>query len=134
MKTLKIALWIAALGCLTAVPFVFLPWTVLENIFLWVGNDPIPDVPVVIYIFRVVCGIIGLIGVFFLILARNPLDYGPMLNLAAIGLIVFGVISFLLGFNIGVQPIVYVGDALSGVILGMIIWIFSSKEKQALSA
>ena len=91
-----------------------------------------PNVPIVIYIFRVVCGVIGLIGVYFIILARNPLNYGPMLDLGAYGLILFGLLALILGLKIGMPPIAYIGDALSGLILGIIIAIFSSKAKREL--
>jgi hypothetical protein len=132
MKSLKVALWVAAFGCLTAVPFIFLPWGAVESIISWFGIEPMPNVPIVIYIFRVVCGVIGLIGVYFIILARNPLNYGPMLDLGAYGLILFGLLALILGLKIGMPPIAYIGDALSGLILGIIIAIFSSKAKREL--
>jgi len=134
MKGLKIALWIAAIGCLTAVPFVILPWAVVENLVLWFGVEPIPNVPIAMYLFRVVCGIFGLIGIYFIILARNPLGYGPMLDLGAYGLIIFGLLSLLVGSNTGLPAIVYIGDALSGLILGTIITLFSYKARQALNS
>ncbi len=134
MKTLKIALWVTAVGCLTAVPFIVLPWTVVGNIMLWFGIEPIPNTPIVMYIFRIACGIIGLIGVYFIILARDPLNYGPMLNLGAYGLVIFGLLSLIVGFNMEISPLVYVGDALSGLILGIIIVIFSSRVQKSLNA
>ena len=54
MKSLKLTLWIAAIGCLAAVPFIVLPWSIVENIILWLGFEPLPDSPVVIYLFRIV--------------------------------------------------------------------------------
>lgn len=134
MKCLKIALWIAAIGCLTAVPFIFLPWAVVETIGSWFGVEPLPDTPVAIYFFKIAFGIFGLIGVFFIILARNPLTYGPMLHLAIFGTILFGFLALIVGFAIGLPPIVYIGDGLSGVVLGFAMLIFSSKSKQALPA
>ena len=97
MRSLKTVLWICASGCLTAIAFVLLPWEIIQDIFIWFGIEPIPDIPVVKYFFRIACGIIGLIGIFFIILARNPLGYGPMLNLGAYGLIVFGLLSLIFG-------------------------------------
>jgi hypothetical protein len=133
MKSLKVALWIAAIGCLAYVQFLVLPWFLIESIALWFGVDPIPNVPVAMYFFRVACGMFGLIGIYFIILARNPLSYGPMLGLGAYGLIVYGLLVFIVGFKIGIPPIVYIGDALFGVILGTIITILSSKAKRALN-
>lgn len=131
MKRLKIALWIAAIGCLTAVPFIFFPWAAVENIGSWFGIEPLPNMPIAVYFFKVVFGVFGLIGVFFIILATNPLKYGAMLNLGAFGLILFGLLALVLGFFIGLSPIVYIGDGLSGLVLGIVILIFSSKFKQA---
>lgn len=131
MKSLKVALWISALGCLTAVPFIFLPWTVLENIISWFGIDPLPNVSLVVYLFRLVCGVFGLIGIFYVFLARNPLGYGPMLELGSFGLILFGLITLILGSTIGLPLIVYIGDALSGLVLGIIILILSIKLKKS---
>jgi len=131
MKSLKVALWIAAIGCFTAVPFIFLPWVVVESIGSWFGIESLPDMPIAVYFFKVVFVVFGLIGVFFIILARNPLKYGSMLNLGAFGLILFGLFALILGLSIGLPPIVYIGDGLSGLVLGIVILILSSKSKQA---
>ena len=131
MKGLKITLWIAALGCLTAVPFVIMPWGVVENLALWFGVDPLPNTPLVIYLFRVVCGIFGLIGIYYILLARDPLAYGHMLELATYGLILFGLLSLFVGSSIGLPVIVYIGDGLSGLILGTLATVFAYKVKRA---
>ena len=132
MKSLKVALWITAIGCLTAVPFIFLPWAAVESIGSWFGIESLPDMPIAVYFFKVVFGVFGLIGVFFIILARNPLKYGSMLNLGAFGLILFGLLALILGLAIGLPPIVYIGDGLSGLVLGTAILVFFSRSKQAL--
>ncbi|MBN1292608.1 MAG: hypothetical protein JXB48_12280 [Candidatus Latescibacteria bacterium] len=132
MKGLKIALWVTAIGCLTAVPFIFLPWAAVESIGSWFGVEQLPDTLIAIYFFKVVFGVFGLIGVFFIILARNPLKYGPMLHLGAVGLILFGLLALILGLSIGLPLIVYLGDGLSGLVLGGAVFIFSSKPNKAL--
>ena len=134
MRSLKIILWITAIGCLTAVPFIFLPWAVVESIGSWFGIESLPDAPIVIYFFKVVFGVFGLIGVFFIILARDPLKYRFMLNLGMLGLILFGLLALIIGFSLGLPPIVYLGDGLSGLVLGIAILIFSSKPRQSLKA
>jgi hypothetical protein len=72
MNALKIALWIIGIGCLTAVLFLFLPWAVVESMVSWSGVELLPDTPILIYFYKVIFGVFGLIGVFFLILSRNP--------------------------------------------------------------
>ncbi len=130
MKSLKVALWVAAIGCLAAVPLIFLPLAVIENMGSWVGIGSLPDMPFAVYFFKVVCGVFGLIGVFFIILARDPFKYGSMLNLGAFGLIIFGILALIVGLSIGLTPFVYIGDGLTGLVLGIIILILSLKSKQ----
>ena len=130
MNSLKIALWITAIGCLTAVPFIFLPWSVMECIGSWYGMDPLPNAPIIIYSCKVVLGVFGLIGVFFAMLALDPFKYGAMLKLGTYGLILFGILALICGLSIGLPPVVYLGDSLSGLILGFAILFFSSQSKQ----
>jgi hypothetical protein len=134
MKNLKIVLWICAVGCLTAVPLVILPWCIIENIMVCFGLTAIPDIPAAMYFVRIACGVFGLIGIFFIILAKNPLNYGPMLNLAAYGLVVFGLLSLILGLSLKMSPIVYLGDAIFGIVLGIVIAVLSSKAQRAIKA
>lgn len=134
MKTLQFFLWLAALGCLLAVPFVFLPWSTLDSLFSWFGIDPLPDTPIALYFYRLNFGIFGLIGVFFILLAKNPLDYGPMLNLGAFGLILTGVLAMLIGFSIALPPIVYLGDGLFGLVIGLAILWASGGARRALNS
>ncbi|MGK7874991.1 MAG: hypothetical protein AB4426_17330 [Xenococcaceae cyanobacterium] len=127
MKSLKISLWICAIGCLTALPF-----TVFPVPMTWFGLKPIPDIPEIMYFIRIACGVFGLIGIYFIILARNPLGYGAMLNLGAYGLIAFGLLGLILGLSLKIPLIVYLGDALFGIVLGSVIAILSSKIQRGL--
>lgn len=130
MKTLKFVLWVPAIGCLSAVPFIFLPWSVIESIGSWFGIESLPSMPIAVYFFKVTFGVFGLIGVFFVILARNPLESRPMLSLGAFGLILFGLLTLVAGLYLGLPPIVFLGDGLSGLVLGIAILFLSSKLKQ----
>jgi len=134
MKSLKIALWISALACLAAVPFIVLPWEIIEDIMMGFGLNPLPDVPMVIYLIRIFSGVSGLIGIFFIMLAKNPLGYGAMLNLAAYGLIGFGFLVLILGLNLKIPLTVFVGDAVFGIIFGVVIAILSTKIKKTQEA
>lgn len=130
MKSLVFVLWVTAIGCLSAVPFIFLPWSVIESIGSWFGIESLPSMPIAIYFFKVTFGVFGLIGVFFVILAMNPLAYRPMLNLGAFGLILFGLLALVVGLSLGLPPIVFLVDGLSGLVLGITILFFSSKFKR----
>jgi uncharacterized membrane protein YuzA (DUF378 family) len=131
MKCLKVMLWLTAIGCLAAAPFLFLPWTTVESIGSNFGLEAFPNTPLAIYFFKVTFAVFGLIGAFFIILARNPFGYGPMLHLGAFGLILFGLLALIFGNNLEIPYIVYLGDGLSGLILGAAILFFASKAKQA---
>lgn len=125
--SLKVVLWITGIGCLMAVPFIFLPWSVIKAMASFFGHDPMPDVPIMVYYIKVMCGAGGFMGIFFIILARNPLAYGPMLYLGAYGLIVLGLLELILGIIIDVYPKVYIFDVSFALILGIIILVFSLK-------
>ena len=131
MKGLKITLWLAALGCLGALPFVIMPWSVVENLISWFGVDPLPNTPIVMYLFKIACGIFGLIGIYYILLARAPLAYGHMLELGTYGLILFGLLSLFIGSSIGLPLVVYIGDTLSGLILGTLSSVFSYKLRHS---
>ena len=131
MKGLKATLWITAIGCFATVPFVFLPWSILESITSFTGHDPIPDIPVVTYYVKALFITLGFIGIYFIILARNPLKYGPMLYLGGYGLVLFGLLALFLGFTTEISPVVYRGDAVASLTLGIIILAQSSKCKKA---
>lgn len=129
MNRLKTTLWISAIGCLIAIPFAVIPWNIIESIFLWLGVELIAS-PITIYLFRIVCAVFGLIGIFFIILAKNPLKYGYMLDLGAYGLIFFGLLCLILGISLDMSLKLYIGDALFGLILGVLIVILSKIEKE----
>lgn len=132
MSGLKITLWISAIGCLIATPFTILSWDIIQSIFLWFGIEPISDDPITIYLFRIVCGVFGLIGIFFVILAKNPFQYGYMLNLGAYGLILLGVLCLMLGLSLNMPVKLYIGDALFGLVLGLLIVILSQMENSSI--
>lgn len=53
-----------------------------------------------------------------------------MLSLGVFGLILFGLLALVVGLSLGLPPILFLGDGLSGLVLGIAILIFSPKFKQ----
>jgi hypothetical protein len=133
MKSLKIILWICGIGCLTTIPLIVFPWNMVEKLYRWFGQEPIPAVPAAMYLFRITNGLVGLIGVFFIMLARNPLRFGPMLSLSSYGLIFFGLLALVSGLTAGMSPVIYLGDGLFGLAFGVVILILSSKAQRTLN-
>jgi FtsH-binding integral membrane protein len=105
---------------------------VLEDFISRFGIDPLPRTPVFTYLFRAVCGVFGLIGLFYVLLTRNPMGYGRMLELGGYGLLIFGLLALITGASAGITLIVYFGDGIFGVILGTLISILSLKLRKSI--
>lgn len=103
MKNLKITLWVCAIFFLLSFLFVPLPWRTFTALFNQYGVQIPAEEPFTVFSARIYLMTFGMIGVFFVILARNPLKYGEMLILAAIGLLLFGLLA-LIGSILYVLP------------------------------
>ena len=91
MKGLKNTLWVCAVVFLLSFVFVPLPWRVFTDWFNQYGVQIHAAEPWAVFCARLFLATYGMIGVFFVILALNPLKYGEMLLLAAYGLLLLGV-------------------------------------------
>ena len=127
MKALKILLWICGIGFLISFIFMVLPWSMIENLYRFFGEEPIPNTPAANYLFRVAVAITGFIGIYFIILARNPSYYRTLVIFSAIGLIVGGVMCIIIGLFAGVSPLFFLGDSLFGIILGIALAVLIPK-------
>ena len=130
MKVLKIILWICAIFCLLGFIFAAFPWRAITAWFNWVGYQPPAAEPITVFMFRLCMAIFGMIGIFFVILARNPLKYGAMLLLATYGLLFYGVFSLVGGIRYVLPVWMYAGDVIFAVIAGVLILIFRKKAIQ----
>lgn len=130
MKGLKIILWICAISCLLGFIFAALPWRATTALFHWFRVQPPTAQPITVYIFRLCLAMSGMIGIFFVILARNPLKYGAMLLLAAYGLLCFGVFCLVGGIRYGLPVWTYSGDVIFGVVAGVLLLIFRKRAMQ----
>jgi hypothetical protein len=68
-----------------------------------------------------------LTGIFFVILARNPLNYGAMLLLAGYGLICFGIFYLVGGIRYGLPVCIYSQKSIFSAVLGVLILVFRKK-------
>ncbi|KPL05675.1 hypothetical protein AMJ85_11245 [candidate division BRC1 bacterium SM23_51] len=134
MKGLKIVLWICAICCFLGLVFAALPWRAITACFDWFGLQPPAAEPLTVYIFRLCLAMAGLIGVFFIILARDPLKYGAMLLLAAYGLLCYGLFCLVGGIRYELPVWVYSGDVIFGIVAGVLVLVFRKKAMQADSA
>ena len=127
MKGLKIILWICGIYCLSGFLLAALPWNYIINLFDIVGIQPPASQPIIVFMLRVGTAIFGLIGVFLIILARNPLKYGVMLLLAAYGLVFYGLIILIGGIRYGLPAWLFSGDVIIGFVAGLLLLYFRNK-------
>ena len=124
MKPLKITLWICGIAFLFSAVFAFLPWGVTLNWVRAAGVPSPPTNPMAILVFRFCLVLIGLIGVFFVMLARNPLGYGGMLLLGGYGLVGLGLFILMLGSRYELPAWTYTVDGLFCSIAGVSVLVF----------
>ena len=134
MKGLKVVLWICAICCLLGFVAAALPWRVIAAWYQWTGVQPPTADPITVFAFRLFMAVSGIIGIFFVILARDPLKHGAMLPLAAYGLLSFGVFCFVGGIRYAIPLCTYFGDVISGVVAGVLLLVFRRKAMQTDSA
>ena len=103
MRGLKITLWVCAIHFLLSFIFLPLPWRAITAWFNQYGVQISSADPWTVFWLRLLLTTFGMLGIFFVILARNPLKYGEMLLLAAFGLLLLGVV-ILIGSILYVIP------------------------------
>ena len=129
MRALKICLWIAGILCLLSVFGMFLPISAWEFIAKFFGAESLPDSPMVEYVVRLMLATYAAVGVFFIILALRPMDYGIMVPFSGLAAVVLGVICAITGLAVGMPLWWFLGDSLSCLVLGVLIFVFWRKAK-----
>ena len=130
MRALKICLWIAGILCLLSVVGMFLPVSSLDSISKAFGAESFPDSPLVLYLVRVMLATYAGVGVFFIILALDPMKYGILVPFSGIAAVVFGLICAITGLVVGMPVMWFLGDFLSCAVLGVLIIVFWQKAKK----
>ncbi|MCK4913689.1 MAG: hypothetical protein KAS69_03710 [Planctomycetes bacterium] len=130
MKALKICLWLTGIVCLLSVIGVIAPLKHIQWFMGLFGIESLPDSPLFLYMLRLICATWAGIGIFFIILALNPLSYGVLVPLSALFLILVGAVCGVTGFITKMPFKWYASDLLSCVILGLLILIFYPQAKK----
>jgi hypothetical protein len=130
MRALKVCLWIAGVGCLLSVFGMFLPVSAWESIGKAFGIESFPDSPQFIYAVRLMSGTYAAVGVFFIILALQPMKYGVMVPFSGLGAVFVGVVCAIAGLLTAMPLWWFLGDSLSCLVLGVLILVFWQKAKQ----
>lgn len=130
MRGLKICLWIAGILCLLSVAGLFLPIKTWGSMAKYFGIESLPDSPLFLYMARLMSATFAGIGVFFIILALRPTDYGVMVPFSGLAAVVLGVVCAITGFAVGMPNLWFLGDSLSCLVLGILILLFWQRAKQ----
>ena len=134
MRGLKICLWATGIMCLLSVAGLFLPLSALQSVAAFFGVDTLPDLPWVMYGARIMSATFIGIGVFFIILAMDPMKYGVMVPFSGLAAVVIAVVCLITGLMVKMPAIWFLGDTLSCAIPGILILFFWQRAKKATSA
>jgi len=127
---LKICLWIAGIGCLLSVFGMFLPILAIESITRAFGIESLPDSPLLVYAFRLMSATYAAVGVFFVILALDPMKYEVMVPFSGLGAVFVGVVCAVAGLLAEIPLWWFMGDSLSCLVLGVLILVFWQQAKK----
>jgi len=127
MKGLQIVLWVCGIAFLLGFIFLLIPWRVMAHWCGLMGMELPLIAPVSVYVTRLLLVCSGLIGIFFIILAKEPLRYGPMLPLAGCGLILAGLVCLVGGIRYNLPFMMFGFDVIFFVLAGKLILVFRGR-------
>jgi len=130
MRALKICLWIAGIVCLISLFGMVLPVSSWESIARFFGIESFTDSPQFMYAVRVGSGTYAAVGIFFIILALDPLKYGVMVPFSGLGAVFVGVVCVIAGLLTKMAFWWFMGDSLSCLVLGVLILVFWQQAKK----
>ena len=130
MRGLKICLWIAGVGCLLAGIAMFLPLGMLESMVKVFGEESFPSSAVFFYLLRVTLATYFGIGLFYVILARDPMKYGVIVPFSGVIAVFIGVVCAVAGLLFEMPVLWFLGDAIPCLVLGVLIFIFWKKSQR----
>jgi hypothetical protein len=135
MKALKVVLVVLGLVCLlSTAPAVVAPWSAIVHWAGLFGYEALPDQPVVVYCVRLSALGYALIGVFFLVVASDPVRYRPMLVLAVCGLLLTAALSLATGWLTQMLPRWYLADCVVSLVAALLILALWPREARPAAA
>jgi hypothetical protein len=124
MHGLKICLWIAGIGWLLSMFGMFLPVSTLSSLAKAFGGEAIPDLPQCAYAVRVVSAVCVGVGIFFVILALNLINYAVLVPFSGLSTAILGIICLITGIVVEMPLLWFLCDSLSCLILGILIFVY----------
>jgi len=106
---------------------IFVPW---QNIVDWMSTWNVtlpaaPDSPITVYMFRAMCVTYAWAGFLFLLAAADLSKYLVLIRTLALASICTGLACILVGSKLDLPPLVYLGDGVSCLVAGILIWTLS---------
>ena len=125
MKGLKIVL--VLLGILTLAKSllgIFAPWSELLRWSALFGYPGLPTNPLMIYTVRLASLMFAMVGIFFFVLATDPMRYRPLIGLSVWGLLLLAAGAVVAGVLLRLHPAMYLAGALSLVVAALLLVVF----------
>lgn len=130
MRGLKICLWLAGFLCLLVVVGLFLSFSACESVAQFFGLEKLPESPLIMYAIRTTAATYVGIGLFFILLATQPLKYGKLVPFSAAALVCIGAVCMVAGATEQMPTVWYLSDSLSCAVLGLLILVFWQRAKK----
>lgn len=124
MRALKVSLWVTGGLSLLCLLGMFLPLSTFASFMRALADQPLPDAPIFEYGLRVSCVTYVAIGAFYIILALDPMRYGPMVPFSGAAAVFVGVCCGAFGLLTQMPLPWFMGDFLACTILGILILVF----------
>jgi len=124
VRALKACLWVTGLLSLLCVAGMFLPLSTVEALAKAFADQPLPDAPIFAYGLRVSCVTYVAIGVFYIMLALDPMKYGAMVPFSGAAAVFVGVCCGAFGLLTEMPLAWFMGDFLGCTVLGVLILLF----------
>ena len=134
MRGLKIVLWITGVLCFLSVVGVFLPVSTWSSITEFFGAEVIPESPMIEYMIRLMSATYVGVGIYFIILALDPLKYGVLVPFAGVASLLLGIICAVTGMIVKMPLMWFLGDAIPCIVLGILILVLWQQAKKAVQA
>jgi len=118
MSTLKTCLWIIGVFYVGAAVALCMPLHWLERFLNVFGGSPLPEAGAFLHLARSVSSLILGVGIFYIVLARNPVRHWDKVPFAGLGAILFGIVVGISGLVHALPPFYYVKDSLIALVCG----------------
>jgi hypothetical protein len=129
MKGLKVVLWICGILLLLEFVWMLVPARFVASWCERLGVE-LPFDAMSLYMMRMCQASFGLVGVFLVILAKDPLKYGPMVLLAGYGDLFLALAVLVWGSRYRLPPLMVWLGTVALVIVGVLILVFRGKAIQ----